>query len=152
MSETIDAPAPEAAAADESDTLRDVLSRAFDETPEDSGPPRDEQGRFASRQAAEGADAETTSTENVETKAEEPEVPAIVPPQSLSAAEKEAFGNLPREAQEIILRREQENRIPLGADGDRSARLGADQGRSGPLPPAVCRTGPSPRAGYQRVV
>lgn len=73
----------------------------------DEGPARDASGRFASKGADDGG------TEDAEVKAddptpatEEPEAPAITPPQAWSAAEKEVFASLPREAQEAIRRRE----------------------------------------------
>jgi hypothetical protein len=102
------------------DDLRGELSAAFDDlapvaeadtdTPQETQPEgraRGEGGKFAKAEPeTPEAEAETDEADKPETKAEEPALPAIPAPQSLSAAEKAAWDTLPRAAQEIIQRRE----------------------------------------------
>lgn len=118
MSETMEpAPAPEAATEAPELSLSEIIRQASEgKTAEEitggaaqDGPARDENGRFTSK------DADPGKTEEEEVKAddptpatEEPETPAISPPQAWSAAEKEVFASLPREAQDAILRREKD--------------------------------------------
>lgn len=112
------------------DDLRAVLQQSWDEaqaradadeapreasaesTPQtDTERTRDERGRFVAREpAANGAAAETPTetTDQPEAKADEPASQAIAPPQSWSDAEKAVWGNLSREAQETVLRRERD--------------------------------------------
>jgi len=108
MSETISETAQEQGG----DDLRSILESAFSgDTPADSAVEgRDAQGRFAGTDdASEDAPAPTEeSADKPTTTTEEPEAPAISPPQAWSAPDKEIFNSLPREAQDAVLRRERE--------------------------------------------
>lgn len=75
--------------------------------PAAEGAARDANGRFTAKNA-DGETAEEVSTDQPAPTAEEPETPAIPPPQAWSGPEKEVFATLPREAQEAILRRERD--------------------------------------------
>lgn len=80
------------------------------------GEPADENGRpLEAEDADEGHNdveaAEEAPTEEIQE--DEPEQPAIEPPTSWNAEDTEAFQNLPREAQDVIVRREAEREAGL---------------------------------------
>lgn len=105
MSDTIEQPI---STQEPGEDLRSVLGAAYDEVmaKEEPSQPRDETGRFASQKAdADPAPAEE-STDQPETEAEQPQDAAIEPPKSWSAEDRAAWAELPRKAQETILRRE----------------------------------------------
>lgn len=107
---------PPAAPESQELSLRDIIERASrgEEIPSDPGPEdkpavtRDANGRFASTRAEDGGTEEQVEADKPAPTAEEPETPAIQPPQAWSAADKAVFTSLPREAQEAILRREKD--------------------------------------------
>ncbi|NBW77376.1 MAG: hypothetical protein EBR34_16525, partial [Sphingomonadaceae bacterium] len=112
------APAPEAAVADSAPELsvREIIEQASqgrtaEEITGGTAPERarDASGRFAAKDAEPGETAaEEVSTDQPTPPAEEPETPAIQPPQAWSGPEKEVFASLPPAAQEAILRRERD--------------------------------------------
>lgn len=80
----------------------DAASDPFMEIAEDVfGPDEDEEQDESTEEATEAEAEDEPSDEDDEPE----ELPAIAPPNSLTAEEKEAFKNLPREAQEFTARR-----------------------------------------------
>ncbi len=67
--------------------------------------PEDEDQDEQPEPEAEGDEPEAEDEPEIDEEEDEPEAPAIVPPNSLTAEEKEAFKKLPREAQEFTARR-----------------------------------------------
>ena len=106
MSDTIETPA---APEEPGDDLRSVIAAAYRASVAEpnEGQERNERGQFAS-QEAEDAPADGVETDQPEDQADEPEKPAIDPPQSWSADEKAIWSTLSDAAQAAIIRREKD--------------------------------------------
>lgn len=124
----VDAAFDQAFSSDSAAEPKTELADALDATETGNGAdrPRDEKGRFAPKAADDGAepekepetadaaddaepDSEITDQGKTEAKIEPapaPAVPAIDPPQSWSAAEREHWGSLSPDVQRTVLRRE----------------------------------------------
>ena len=89
-----------AAVAADTTPVDDSPANAFEALAEDLiGPDEDEQDDEPDEAEAEADEPDPSDVDD------EPEAPAIDPPNSLNAADKEAFKKLPREAQEFTARR-----------------------------------------------
>lgn len=74
------------------------------EAPPEEQPAAAEEGEAEATETEEGTEAEQEESE----EGDEPEQPAIEPPPSWNAEDREVFAHLPRDAQEVLVRREAE--------------------------------------------
>ena len=104
---------------DTADVLDDMLTKSLDEAfteepeePQDEGSTSEEieaQDEDTAQDEApppEDVEASEGDTDHEEVKAETPEVPPLEAPQHWSAADKERFSGMPREAQDYVLERD----------------------------------------------
>lgn len=92
-----EAPAVEAEAQDPRSTFDNLAEEMF-------GPDEPEEDELQEQEAEQGEDPE--NAEEVAEQEVEPELPAIEPPVSWDKEAKDVFSKLPREAQEIVAKRE----------------------------------------------
>jgi hypothetical protein len=112
--DAIEAPPPSATAAPPTEP---VVAPPTEPTPE-SGPVRDDQGRFAPKagEKAPGGPVEPSAPPTAPKEPTEPTAPSVETvraPQSWKPAAREEWGKLPQAAQQEVLRREREVQVAL---------------------------------------
>ncbi|PKR56350.1 hypothetical protein [Thalassospira lohafexi] len=154
---------------DSMDAIYDQITEADEPTgEEDTGPSRDEGGRFAKKESAEdeahvedepaeeGAADEAEDTDQPEEEGEAEPVEAIDPPVSWSAEAKAKFAELPPEVQQEVLKRESDFERGIAQKGQELSTLRQQTSEMeqalSPVMSAWQQNGIPPAVGVQRLV